>query len=92
MIKKQLGKKVKCFRIDNEMEFYSKEFDQFCKNDEIVRHRAVRYTPQQNKVAKRMNMTLFERARCMLSNASLSNYFWVEAVSTTGCLVNQSPS
>ena len=68
------------------------EFDQFCKNEEIVRHCTVRYTPQQNGVVERMNMTLLERARCMLSNVGLSKCFWAEAVNTACYLVNRSPS
>jgi hypothetical protein len=34
-------------------------------------HRRVVGTPQQNGVAERMNRTLLEKARCMLSNAGL---------------------
>ena len=67
MIKKQIGKKVKRLRTDNGIKFCSMEFDQFCKNEGIVRHRTVRYTPQQNGVAERMNMTLLgELSVCCL--------------------------
>ena len=75
MIEKQTGKTVKRLRTDNRMELCFMEFDQFCKNERIVRHRTVRYTPQQNGVAERMNMTLLERARCMLSNVGFSMRF-----------------
>ena len=92
MIEKQIGKKVKCLRTDNGMEFYSMEFNQFCKNEEIIRHRIVRYTPQQNGVVERMNKILLERARCMISNACLSKCFWAEVVNTSCYLVNRSPS
>jgi len=92
MIEKQKGKKVKRLRTDNGMEFCSIEFDQFYKNEGIVWYRTVRYTPQQNGVAERMNRTLLERAWCMLSNASLSKCFWAEAVNTSCYLVNRSPS
>ena len=68
------------------------EFDQFCKNEGIMRHHTIRHTPQQNGVAERMNMTLFERAQCMLSNAGLSKCFWVKAINTSCYLVNRSPS
>ena len=92
MIEKQIGKKVKHLRTDSRMEFCSMEFDQFCKNEGIVGHHTVRYTPQQNRVAERMNRTLLEKARCMLSNTGLSNCFWAEAVNTDCYLVNRSPS
>ena len=91
MIEKQTGKKVKRLRTDNGMEFCSMEFDQFCKNERIVQYRIVRYT-QQNGVAERMNRTLLERARCVLSNAGLSKCFWVEAVNIACYLLNRSPS
>ena len=42
----------------------------------------------QNGVAERMNRTLLERARCMLSNAGLDKEFWAEAVSSACYLVN----
>ncbi|KAL6187297.1 hypothetical protein ACLB2K_038697 [Fragaria x ananassa] len=45
----------------------------------------------QNGVAERMNQTLLERARCMLSNAGLERRFWVEAVSTACYLINRGP-
>ncbi|GKF42454.1 putative ribonuclease H-like domain-containing protein [Tanacetum coccineum] len=37
-------------------------------------------TPQQNGVAKRMNMTLIEAARTMLADSLLPTTFWAEAV------------
>ncbi|KAJ4721737.1 Retrovirus-related Pol polyprotein from transposon TNT 1-94 [Melia azedarach] len=67
------------------------EFDEFCKNEGIARHHTVRDTPQQNGVAERMNQTLLERARCMLSNAELTRRFWAEAVSTACYLINRGP-
>jgi hypothetical protein len=39
-----------------------------------------------------MNMTLMEKARCMLSGARLGQEFWAEAVGTASYLVNRSPS
>ncbi|MBO1694889.1 hypothetical protein, partial [Bacteroides uniformis] len=50
------------------------------------------YTPQQNGVAERMNRTLMEKARNMLSGTGLGQEFWVEAVETGCYLVNRSPS
>ena len=57
----------------------------------MLRHHTVRNTPQQNGVVERMNQTLLERARCMLSNAGLTRRFWAEAVSTACYLINRGP-
>ena len=92
IIEKQTGKKMKRIRTDNGIEFCSMEFNQFCKNEGIVWYHIVRYTPQQNEVVERMNMTLLERAQCMLFNAVLSKCFWAEAINTVCYFVNQSPS
>ncbi|KAJ4967885.1 hypothetical protein NE237_014586 [Protea cynaroides] len=92
LVENQTGKKIKRLRTDNGLEFCSSEFNKFCTDSGIVRHCTVRHTPQQNGVAERMNMTLMERARCMLSNSGLEKDFWSEAVNTACYLVNCSPS
>lgn len=91
MVEKQTERVVKKLRIDNGMEFCSVEFNQFCKNNGIVRHLTVPGTPQQNGVAERMNRTLLEKARCMLSNSGLNKNFWAEAVNTACFITNISP-
>ncbi|KAG8498772.1 hypothetical protein CXB51_005218 [Gossypium anomalum] len=62
------------------------------ESEGIVRHLTVRHTPQQNGVAERMNRTIMEKVRCMLSNANLPKSFWAEAASTACFLINRSPS
>ena len=64
---------------------------EFCKNEGIARHHTVRNTPQQNGIAERMNQTLLERARCMLSNGGLAKRFKAEAVSTACHVINRGP-
>jgi hypothetical protein len=63
------------------MEFCGGEFNQFWKDEGIARHHIVSHTTQQNGVAERMNMTLLERVRCLLSKVGLSRDFLAEAVS-----------
>ncbi|GJY68541.1 ribonuclease H-like domain-containing protein, partial [Tanacetum coccineum] len=46
-------------------------------------------TPQQNRVAKRKNMTLIEAARTMLADSFLPNTFWTEAVNTACYVLNR---
>ena len=91
LVENQTEKKIKRLRTDNGLEFCSTEFNQFCKDAGIARHHTIRYTPQQNGVAERMNQTLLERARCMLSNAGLEKRFWAEAVNTACYLINLGP-
>lgn len=88
----QLDRKVKTLRIDNGLEYCNTEFDKFCSEQGILRHRIVRRTPQQNGVVKRMNKTLLEKVRCLLFTSGLPNTFWGEALSTAAYLINRSPS
>nr|GEW63514.1 hypothetical protein [Tanacetum cinerariifolium] len=46
-------------------------------------------TQQQNRVAKRKNMTLIEAARTMLADSFLPTTFWVEAVNTACYVLNR---
>ena len=86
------GKKIKCLRTDNEGEYTCDEFDNFCQHECIKRQFTMTYTPQQNRVAERMNITLLERTRAMLKVAGLGKSFWAEAINTACYVINQSPS
>eukprot|EP00253_Pinus_taeda_P034280 PITA_34280 len=92
LVENQTKKKIKVLRTDNGGEFYSKEFEEFCKKCGMAWQKTTPYTPQQNEVAERMNKTLMERARSMLSVVGLGQEFWAEAVDTACYLVNRSPS
>ncbi|KAH9668944.1 hypothetical protein KPL70_021590 [Citrus sinensis] len=92
LVENQSGFKLKCLRTDNGLEFYSKEFEEYCQKHGIKRHKTVRFTPQQNGLAERMNRTLVDKTRCMLINSKLPRSFWAEAVNTASYLVNRSPS
>ncbi|KAH9717217.1 hypothetical protein KPL71_021741 [Citrus sinensis] len=50
------------------------------------------YVHSDNDVAERMNRTLLEKVRCMLSNVGLDKKFWAEAVSYASHLINRLPS
>ena len=55
------GKSPKILRTDNGLEYLSREFDSFCAERGIKRHKTVPVNPQQNGIAERMNRTLMER-------------------------------
>ncbi|KAH9768832.1 Integrase catalytic domain-containing protein [Citrus sinensis] len=84
--------KIKVLRSDSGGEYTSDPFLQVCQNEGIKRYFTVRHTPQQNGMAERMNLTLLENVRCMLSNVGLDKKFWAEAMSYASHLVNQLPS
>ena len=50
------------------------------------------YNPPQNGVAERMNRTIQDKVRTMLSHVALPHGFWVEVVMTTVHLINRSPN
>ena len=75
-------------RTDNGGEFCGNEFEEFCKKCGIARKKTTPYTPKHNGVAKRMNRTLMEKARSMLSNVGIGQELWVEAVEIACYLVN----
>ena len=62
LIEKQTCKRIKCLWIANGLDYCLGEFDEFCKNRGIVRHRTIRRKPQQIGVVERINITLLERA------------------------------
>ena len=91
-VENQTGRKIKYLRTDNGLEYRDKEFIRFCELEGITHHFIVKGTPQQNDVAKRMNRTLVERARCMRLNAGLPKVFWAETVNAASFIINRSPS
>ncbi|GJX55518.1 retrovirus-related pol polyprotein from transposon TNT 1-94 [Tanacetum coccineum] len=75
-----VDKKVKIIRCDNGTEFKNRVMGEFCEKKGIKKEFSVARTPQQNGVAKRINMTLIEAARTMLADSKLPTTFWAEAV------------
>jgi transposase InsO family protein len=71
LVEKSTDMSIKCSRTNNGSEFTSKEFENYCKEVGIERHKTTVCTPQQNGVVVCMNTTLLERAMSMLNNAKL---------------------
>ncbi|GJR37176.1 putative ribonuclease H-like domain-containing protein [Tanacetum coccineum] len=68
-------------RSDNGTKFKNRNMLEFCGNKGIKQKYSSARTPQQNRVAERMNRTLIEAARTMLADSLLPTTFWAEAVS-----------
>ena len=81
--------KIKALRADRGGEYLSNEFQYFLKECGIRPKFTAAYLPQQNGLSERLNRTLVEAARSMLSHADLSNAYWAEAVATATYLRNR---
>ncbi|MCO5550507.1 hypothetical protein L7F22_003994 [Adiantum nelumboides] len=86
-VENQTGKKLRSLRSDNGGEYVSKAFIDFCAAKGIKRELTAPFNPSQNGVAERLNRTIQEKVRSMLSHG-----FWAEAVQTAIHLINRSPS
>ena len=92
MVERSTGRKLKVLRSDNGGEYTSGEFVQYLRSEGIRHERTVPKSPQQNGVAERLNRTLVEMTRSMLSGSSLPQKLWAEALSTAVYLRNRSPT
>ena len=91
LVERQTGKNLKCIRSDNGGE-YSGPFDVYCKEHGIRHQKTPPKTPQLNGLAERMNRTIVERVRCLISQSGLAQTFWGEALSSVVHVLNLSPS
>ena len=88
-VENESGMKIRSMRADRGGEYLSGEFKHYLKKCGIRSEFTAAYSPQQNGVAERMNRTLMEAARSMMSHASLSKEYWAEAVATAAYLRNR---
>ncbi|KAH0813975.1 hypothetical protein GEV33_008816 [Tenebrio molitor] len=92
MVNSHFERRISRLRCDNGREYLSNDITKYLKSKGIQHELTIRYTPQQNGVAERMNRTLMERARCMLLGSKLEKCLWTEAILTAAYLVNRSPT
>jgi hypothetical protein len=73
-------------------EYISREFHNFCEVHGIYKQFIARYTPQQNVVMERKNITIMEMVCSILVAKHFSNEYWVESVATTIYIMNRCPT
>jgi transposase InsO family protein len=81
--------KVNKIRSDNRSEFKNLQVGEFLEEEGIKHEFSAPYTPQQNGVVERKNMTLIDMARTMLGEYKTSERFWSEAVNTVCHAINR---
>lgn len=82
---------VQRLRNDNGTEYYNKEFYILLNLEGIQQQLSSPYTLEQNGIEERANRKLIEKARCMISYASIPESYWAEAVRTGAYLKNKIP-
>ena len=91
LVENQTGKKIKIFRTNNGTKYESNEFNDRCKEVGIKRETTTVYTPEQNGVIERKNITILEAARAMFYDQGLPKFLWGEAANTVVYVQNRCP-
>ena len=86
------SKKIKALRTENGGEYVGKEFTEYLKKKGIKHQRTAPYSPQQNGVSERLNKTIVEMAKAMLSQAKLPRSLWGEALNMAVYIKNRIPT
>src|SRR5262245_7803220 len=84
------GRTPKAIQIDRGKEFVNEKLDKWCKNKGIDIRLTAPYSPSQNGVAERMNRTLVELGRAMLTAQDLPEFLWEYAILHAAYLRNLS--
>ena len=87
MVEKSSGHKVKVLRADS-----GREIENYLKKEGIRHEYTVSKTPEQNRIAERMNRTLVETVRAMLFDSKLPKRFGAEAFSIATYIRNRNPT
>ena len=90
LVERMSDYQLKILRMDSGGEYTSTEFSDYLKAEGIRHKFTVPKTPEQNRVAERLNRTLIESVQSMLVDAQLPLKFWAEAISTVVYLRNRS--
>ena len=85
---KQLGRHIKSLHSDRGGEYMSIEFVSLLKDHEILSMLSASGTPQQNGVAEKINRTLLDMVRSMMTLSTLALSFWGYALETTTYILN----
>lgn len=89
LVENATSKRIRTLWSNNEGEYTSKEFQEFCTKVEIRREWTIPYNPPQNEVAERKNRSISKATRAMLYGQELKCYLWAEACSTVVYIQNR---
>jgi transposase InsO family protein len=84
--------RIQRLRTDNGGEYISHSFTNSLYQAGIKHEKTPAYTPEMNGVSERLNRTLVEAAKAILSEAELDDEWWGEAIMTATYLRNLIPT
>ena len=76
LVEKQSSYYIKVLKASRGGEYISNDSLKFCKSHGIHKQFTWRYTPQQNCVAKRKNITIMEMVHNMMETKHLASEYW----------------
>jgi hypothetical protein len=80
--------KINRVRNANGTKFKNTNIEEYLDGEGIGHELSVPYTPQQNEIVERKNITLIEAARTMLDEYKTSDSFWVDAINMACHVIN----
>ncbi|GAQ83662.1 putative retrotransposon protein [Klebsormidium nitens] len=89
LVENQLGLKVKRIQSDRGGEYWNGEVKEFCAKTGIFHQKTNAYSSQENGVAEKLNRTLMDKVRPMLSESGLELKWWGEAILTANYVRNR---
>ena len=91
-IQTQFHVSVQTLRSNNAKKYFSKSFQSFMLQLEIINQTSCVDKPVQNGIAKRKNKHLLETIWDLLFQMNVPKHFWADTVSSTCFLINRMPS
>ena len=92
LVKRETGKKVRIFHMDNGGEYSSKEFEGYLQWQGINHQVTAPYTSAQNSKAEWLHWTLFNRAQAIMSENKFPEKSWGKCVHTVTYLRDHTPT
>jgi hypothetical protein len=89
---RETGKQLKILRSDGGGEYTGNVSTRYFEEKGIRQEITTAYTSEHNGVAERMNRTLLDKVRAMLSDADLPDSFWYDALEYAAVLHNHLPT
>lgn len=91
-VQSHFKERLEYFRCDGGGEYKSKEFQSYMREHGITIEYTAAYNPELNGVSERLNRTLMDKVRSMMTDSSLPSNMWGEAVMAATYLLNRSPT